>query len=292
MPVLTVGMPVHNGAKWIEIALESILEQSFQDFELVICDNASTDDTEAICRSAAASDPRVRYHRNPRNIGIYGNFNRVFELSSGKYFKWASCSDICLEGFFEKCVAVLEARPDVVLAYPKTYFLYSSPDGEEYADEYDDDLNIEDDRPSTRFRNYLNRDRHCNIMHGVIRASSLRRTALHRPMNMSDFSLMAELSLRGKFVEIPDRLLVRRRDPEASAMLRGASLPAGQAQGYPRPLDILQRFNLHAYRFVTTFRAPISFAEKVRVWYFLLWRVTWRHRRQALRKLARIIGVR
>ncbi len=66
MPVLSVGLPVYNGAKWIEDALESMLEQSFRDFELIISDNASTDDTEAICRSVAAADARVRYHRNPR----------------------------------------------------------------------------------------------------------------------------------------------------------------------------------------------------------------------------------
>jgi glycosyltransferase involved in cell wall biosynthesis len=287
-PALSVGMPVFNGAQYIEDALESILEQSFGDFELIISDNASTDDTEMICRRMAARDARVRYYRNSRNIGIYKNFNRVFELSSGKYFKWASCSDFCLEGFFEKCVAVLDARPDVVLVYPKTYWLYSPTGGEEYAVEYDDNLNIEDDRPSKRIREYLSRDRHNNVMHGVIRASALRQTALHLPMNMSDFSMIAELSLRGKFVEIPDRLFVRRRGPDASAMLTGASLSAAPALGYPRPLDNIQRVKLHAYRFVTTSRAPIAFTEKLRVWLFLLWRVTWRQRRQVIRKLVRI----
>lgn len=284
-PILSVGMPVYNGAKWIEDAIESILEQSFGDFELIIADNASTDDTERICRSFAGRDARVRYHRNSSNIGIYRNFDLVFELASGKYFKWAACSDFCLEGFFEKCVAVLDARPDVVLVYPKTLLLYSRPGGEEYAEEYDDNLNIEDDRPSKRFGEYLNRERYNNVMHGIIRASALRETGLNRPMPGSDISMIAELSLRGKFVEIPDRLYVRRFDPETSSILMNVALAAERAT--PGAPTVTQRVRLHAYRFVTTFRAPIGFLEKLRVWLYLLRRVAWL-RHQVFRKLVQV----
>ena len=130
-PALSIGMPVYNGAKWIEESVEYLLNQSFADFELIIADNASTDATEAICRRIAGRDARVRYYRNSANIGVFQNYDRVFELSTAPYFKWASCNDLCLDGFLEKCVAVLDARPDVVLAYPRAILVFAPPGKEE-----------------------------------------------------------------------------------------------------------------------------------------------------------------
>ena len=287
-PRLSIGMPVFNGAKWIRGALDSLLTQGFTDFELIICDNASTDDTETICRSIAAGDARVRYYRNSTNIGVFRNYDRVFELSSGTYFKWAGCNDICLDGFLEKCVAVLDARPDVVLAYPKAILVFAPPGEEEYGQEYDDNLNLEQDRPSDRFREYLNRERINNVMNGAIRASVLRQTALNLPLPGSDISMVAELTLRGKFVEIPDRLFVRRLTPGATILLIDQSSSRPEIGYVVRP-STMQRLKLHSYRFVTTFRAPISFHEKLCVWLYLLRRVAWlRHR--VLRKVMRLVG--
>lgn len=290
MPALSVGLPVYNGEKWIAEALESILMQGFGDFDLVIVDNASTDDTEAICRAAAAHDPRIRYHRNPANIGVLANYDRAFELSSGRYFKWASCSDVCLQGFFEKCVAILEARADVVLAYPRAILVYTPPEAdEEIGHEYDDHLNLEQATPSARFREYLNRERYNNVMNGVIRSAALRETALNLPLPGSDISMVAELALRGKFVEIPDRLFVRRFNPETTGILMDT--PARQrASGYPGRPTMIQRIRLHSLRFVTAARAPIGFGEKLRVWLYLLRRIVWL-RHQLSRHLARLLSM-
>src|SRR5690606_6873079 len=86
-------MPVYNGANYLRCALDSILAQTFQDWELIICDNASTDETQTICEEYAARDPRIKYHRSSRNIGPSANYNRTFELSRGEYFKWAAHDD-------------------------------------------------------------------------------------------------------------------------------------------------------------------------------------------------------
>ncbi len=265
---LSVGMPIYNGDKWIEESIKSILGQSMKNFELIISDNASTDNTEAICRAFAERDARVRYYRNAVNIGIYPNFNWVFELATGKYFKWAADSDICLDGHFEKCVAVLDARPDVVLVYPRTYFLIKEPDGEEVRIEYFDDFHLQDESPSIRFRKYLNREQQNNLMHGVIRASALRQTRLHLPWADSDDSMVAELSLRGKFFEVPDRLFVRRYDEETSSFLRDHSNAV--ERDVPIGYTYKTLFLLHAYRYITTLSAPISFSEKARVWLYLM----------------------
>jgi glycosyltransferase involved in cell wall biosynthesis len=283
---LSVGMPVYNGAKWIRESVEHLLSQSFGDFELIIADNGSTDDTESICRELADRDSRVRYYRHSTNIGVFKNYDRVFELSSAEYFKWASCNDICLDGFLEKCVAVLDARPDVVLVYPKAILIFAPPGEEAYGEEYEDNLNLEHERPSQRFTEYLNRERLNNVMNGVIRVPALRQTALNRPLPGSDISMIAELSLRGKFVEIPDRLFVRRLTPETTILLMDQS--SSGSEGYLGRPDNLQRLKLHSYRFVTALRAPIGLHEKLCVWLYLLRRIAWlRHR--ALHKLKRLM---
>src|SRR5580698_5675373 len=90
VPVVTIGMPVYNGARYLEEALRSILNQTYRDCELLISDNASTDATESICRRYAAEDGRVRYLRNERNLGAAANYNRVIHLASGRYFRHAA----------------------------------------------------------------------------------------------------------------------------------------------------------------------------------------------------------
>src|SRR5207247_8787636 len=122
-PRVSVGLPVYNGEKFLSEALDSIIAQSFEDLELIISSNASTDGTDEICRAYVARDKRIRYYRNETNIGVDGNFNRVFQLSSGEYFKWASADDICGPDLIAKCLRVLDSDSSVVLAYPKTRFI-------------------------------------------------------------------------------------------------------------------------------------------------------------------------
>jgi hypothetical protein len=123
-------------------------------------------------------------------------------------------------------------------------------------------------------------------MNGLMRAAALRHTALNVPLPGSDISMIAELSLHGKFVEIPDRLFVRRLTPGTTILLMDHA--SSKSEGYVGRPDNLQRLKLHSYRFVTTLRAPIALAEKMRVWLYLLRRVAWlRHR--ALRKVKRLV---
>src|SRR6187402_1563429 len=116
-PRVTVGIPVYNGAEYLEQAIQSVLAQTFSDFELIICDNASTDATAAIVLDYAARDSRVRYARNRENIGSARNYNRLFELATGEDFKWMACDDLITPQFLEYCVAALDAAPCAVLAY-------------------------------------------------------------------------------------------------------------------------------------------------------------------------------
>src|SRR5438128_3187989 len=110
-PSVSLGLPVFNGEAFLVQVLESILAQTYGDFELIISDNASTDATPDICRVYAARDPRIRYVRNATNVGAARNFNRVFQLSTGEYYKLANADDVCAPTLVERCVAVLDTHP-------------------------------------------------------------------------------------------------------------------------------------------------------------------------------------
>ena len=106
---VSIGMPVYNGEQFIAEAIDSILSQSFGDFELVISDNASTDATQQICEEYAKREPRVRYSRLPENLGAARNYNRVFKMASGAYFKWAAHDDILHPEFLSRCVRAFKS---------------------------------------------------------------------------------------------------------------------------------------------------------------------------------------
>ncbi|MGH2767038.1 MAG: glycosyltransferase family 2 protein [Actinomycetota bacterium] len=207
-------MPVYNGERYIEQALNSLLSQSFEDFELVILDNGSMDGTEGICRAYAAKDERVKYFRNRQNYGIVYNFNTVFRLTTGHYFKWAAADDICEPDYLLRAVEMLDRDPSVVLVWAKTSGIDENGEPAETPSEVSD-LNspesVYSPDPTVRFRRLLR-----NIwwvdgpFYGLMRGDVLARTPLH-PKHMSgDQILIAELSLHGRFYEIPQNLFFTR----------------------------------------------------------------------------------
>lgn len=122
-PLISIGLPVFNGEAYIRQALDSLLAQSYANFEVNICDNASTDRTEGICRLYSAKDKRVRYQRNPRNLGILPNWRRVLELASGDYFMWAAHDDCWSENYLETLLECLLDNPAAILAAGKTVYV-------------------------------------------------------------------------------------------------------------------------------------------------------------------------
>ena len=116
-PRLSVGLPVYNGEIYLAQSIESLLGQTYEDFELIISDNASTDATADICRSYAKQDSRIRYVRQPRNIGLAPNHNFVFAESRGELFKWAASDDLYGRDLLQRCVEALDEHPEVVLAH-------------------------------------------------------------------------------------------------------------------------------------------------------------------------------
>ncbi|PPS41151.1 glycosyltransferase family 2 protein [Chroococcidiopsis sp. TS-821] len=215
-PRVSIGMPVYNGEVYLEAALNSLLAQTFEDFEIIISDNGSTDKTEDICRAYAAQDRRIRYYRNEQNLGAGWNFNRVLELSTGEFFRWACHDDVCAPELLAQCVAVLDAHPEVVLAYPKTIVI------NEYGQEiekYVDGFNLRSPKPHKRFAQYQKLVRHghgCHPIFGLIRTDVLKSTAWMGSYPSSDLVLLGELTLKGEFYEIPEYLFLKRDHPNTS----------------------------------------------------------------------------
>jgi len=207
-PCLSIGLPVYNGANFLGQAVESILAQTYEDFALVISDNASTDNTEEICRAYAEKDERVHYRRNQENVGAVRNYNRLFEACESEYFKWAAHDDLLAPEYLARCMEVLERRPSVTVCHTQTIYIDGS--GATCGD-FDDQLDLRAPRPHERYRDYLFRPYpRCNAIFGVIRTSVLHQTPLFGRYLSSDRVLLGELALRGEIYRIPQPLFLRR----------------------------------------------------------------------------------
>lgn len=213
VPRVSIGLPVYNGENFVEAAIQSVLSQDFSDLEVIISDNASVDRTEEICRKYADEDDRVRYIRRPRNIGAGPNFNFVLELARGEYFKWMAHDDVCRPAFVSRCVAVLDADPTVVLAYPSPVDIDDC--GRELGPR---DRGLQLDQPGScrRFKATMTQGHAVLAQFGVVRTDVLRATTGLGSYTGSDRPLLAELALRGRLTEIPEELFLHREHRDRS----------------------------------------------------------------------------
>lgn len=213
IPNVSVGLPVFNGEKFLRQAVESILRQDSEDFELIISDNASADGTRRICEEYARRDRRVRYHRHEVNVGAAANHNHVVALARGRYFKWAAHDDECRPEFLSRCVEVLDQTASVVLAYPQAELI--DQDGQRIG-QYTVSIACRDTRPHVRLDHLIRNIRLGTPMYGVIRTDVLRKTRLHGTFMAADLLLLGELALLGEIREVPLQLLRKRFHPGRS----------------------------------------------------------------------------
>jgi glycosyltransferase involved in cell wall biosynthesis len=264
---VTIGVPVYNGEPFIGEALESIAAQTFADYEVIISDNASEDGTEGVCRAYAARDSRVRYVRNERNIGLARNFQQLVRLASGQYFKLANADDVSDPRLVSECVAVLDAHPEVVLAYGKTVLIdqKSKP-----LRPYHDGLDLRDPRATVRFRVAAERAGLVNLLQGVIRTAALRRTGLLGTFTASDMVLVAELALYGQFYEVPEVLFSRRLHPAALSSVTSAEGLQGVWDPLRGKAERLLAWHHYGATARAVARAPIAAAEKLNLFGWLM----------------------
>lgn len=212
-PRVSIGLPVFNGESMIREALDAILAQSFTDYELIICDNASTDSTPEICREYATRDKRIRYYRNAKNLGVSRNLNLCFELSSGEYMMWRTHDDLMAPDYLEKCVAFLDTHPDYVLCYSRAKGV-DVDRNEVFVYTYH--LRTDDDQPSVRLHDLMAYEHPVFQTFGAIRANALRQTPLLEHYAVADRVFMAHLGLLGKFHRLDEYLHFDRWYPGTS----------------------------------------------------------------------------
>ena len=206
-PQVSIGLPVYNGGRYLEAAIDSILQQSFRDFELVISDNGSTDATAEICGEYAARDSRVRYYRSPKNRGITWNFREVVRRSRGEYFMWLACDDVLAPRYVERCLHVLQREAGVVLCYSAS--LEIDEDGNRTA-HHEVPAKLGDPGAHIRFRDMIRMNHMCEPIFGLIRSNVLKTTSIHGDFPDSDRCVLAELALHGPFYRISEPLFFHR----------------------------------------------------------------------------------
>lgn len=225
-------MPLYNAERHLTEALDSLLAQDYQNLELIISDNASSDATESICRAYAARDARINYHRAETNHGAVWNFNRVSELASGDYFMWAAHDDVRAPGFVSSCVAALEARPEAVLCCTEVGFI----------DESSHDVDpwfklIPPVGKTYRARlSAIARARYWVDFYGLIRRSTLAQNRPAQPVWGFDVVVVTELCLRGDVLLVPERLFFYRVNRQKTAQFVASSLGSTDGSG-PVPVN-------------------------------------------------------
>jgi len=261
MPRISVAIPAYNCERYISQSIESLLGQTFGDFEMVISDNASTDGTEEICQRYASQDRRVRYVRRTENIGGPGNFRYVFSLCTAPYHKWSTADDYWHPKFLEEAVAALDKEPDVVLCYPKTTLIDEHGDKLE---DYADNLELAQDSPRDRMRALYRDIGLCNAHLGLSRRDAMLKTGLISRHKTSDVDYLGEMALLGKFRLLPDIRFFRRFHQASSSWARK---DAQHQHAYYDPNakrapggDSWRRFS---YQFKMIARAPISLGDKL-----------------------------
>lgn len=287
MARVLVGMPVYNGERYIAAHIQAFLDQTFEDFELIVGDNASTDGTEDICREFASRDPRIRYQRRDRNLGAAANVNLLIEACQCEYFKLAAYDDMHARRYLERCVDVLDWDSSVVLSYtgiclideagvplplnPKTgNFVDFS--GRVWALD-PRSRRMSSTKPNERYHDMIHHTILVAEIWGVMRHSALMKTKRFLPYFGSDRPMLAEVALAGQFYQVQETLFSLRLHPtnttRQSWRTRGDAV-APMASALSKRFSGLQTFRDFGR---AIWNADLSSSEKARCywsWFMLL----------------------
>ena len=261
-PRLSIGLAVYNGENFLAQSIEALLGQTYEDFELIISDNASTDSTADICRGYAKQDSRIRYFRQPQNIGSAPNHNFTIHQARGELFKTASHDDLYGRDLLRLCVAALDEHPAVVLAHSWSAVI---DENNTVTGLVDYSVNTAAASAPERLRSMLF-DGWGDDEGGVVRTDALRRTALHGSYHFADRTFTVELALHGPFYMVPDYLYFRRHHGAQGGAARPCADAARtwisrRASRLRHPTARL--YGEYAWSYVSAIhRAPLSAADK------------------------------
>jgi len=202
-PLVSIGLPVFNGEESLDQTLDALLNQDYTNLEIIISDNGSTDRTSEICEEFLKKNPRVRYYRSSENLGSNWNFNRVADLSSGKYFMWAAEGDLHDLSFVRACVEKLEQSPEAVLCHVHTAFFIENRKERLCISNLDSFTGVTGlvERYRETLKNFP-----AVAIYGVYRSAAMKKTHMMEQSVATDLAFIAELSIYGSFVQVPELL--------------------------------------------------------------------------------------
>jgi glycosyltransferase involved in cell wall biosynthesis len=220
---ITIGIPVYNGEKYLPLLLAALKQQTYQNFVIVISDNASLDNTLAIANEAARLDPRISVHRNEQNIGGNLNFERVFSYCRTPYFIWLANDDLVDPEFLRTCLGGLTRDAGVVLSGCAATFIDATGAPLAFdqmrncylAPYFDTPLLSEKAHPGEssdpieRFHDFFP-SYFASHIHGLLRASAVRKTRMLGSHMNGPALFLADLALQGRFVTSERQLFKRR----------------------------------------------------------------------------------
>jgi glycosyltransferase involved in cell wall biosynthesis len=226
-PTVTVSMPVYNGSKHIREALDSVVNQTFQDYELLISDNASTDDTGAICEDYCKRYPQIRYFRQSENIGAHGNFNFVTQNAMGALITWLAHDDILEPDFLNETVRVMGEQPKTALVASDFSIVDEFGAHIEYAELTSIRSEVPwEDRIGEFFHYPPSRVLFCiyGLMRSDVGKAVLRNVGQPKMANGSEMPILARIALAGEIVSIPAVLRKYRRHPLCTHVQEAAAV--------------------------------------------------------------------
>lgn len=206
-PLVSIGMPTYNGVRYICEAIESLLAQDYPNFELIISDNGSTDETPRICRKYADRNPRIVFYRSETNRGLVYNYNNLLTLASGKYFMWAADDDTREHDYISQCVAHLESHPETVLCHSLIGIIDARSCLQSVKDQ---PMRVEAASAFRRHRTLLRDVNSVFPIYGIMRTEVAKSTRRIQSYYGSDYGFVSEIALRGNIFQIP-RVLFRFR---------------------------------------------------------------------------------
>jgi hypothetical protein len=224
-PLISIGMPVYNGQRYIRQSLDSLLAQDYGDFELIISDNASTDETQQICLEYAAGDGRIRYYRNERNMGAVWNFNRVFELSTGEYFMWAAHDDYYDRRYLGVCLKAFGTSDAIFLVGTACQSIDSETGKLLFIDNGLSTVGLSPRERFMKYKSTIHAGKHIGaIFYGLWKRSLMAGIKPIRKVIGCDHILLAEFCFKGEFVTIPEKLMAKRWGGASMSHKKNASV--------------------------------------------------------------------
>lgn len=204
MPLISIAVPIYNEEIYIASALDSLLNQTYSNIQILVFDNASTDLTGKICQQYAKKHSNIKYFAAEKNIGAAANYEKALSFASGEYFMWAGGHDLWSSELVSECIKDLQQKPNAVLAFGSTYWIDKN---EKLKNKYSGWTDTQGMDVIARFFCVFWGNMHPIL--GVIRLQALQNTLFYKTVG-TDLLLLLQLVLQGDFIHATKTICYRR----------------------------------------------------------------------------------